>query len=499
VSAPRLSLRDLRKSFGSTAVLDGVELEANAGEVHAVLGENGAGKSTLMKVLAGVVAPDGGSVTLDGARWAPRGPADARARGLAMVHQELALCPHLDVAANVMLGIEPTRFGLVRSAEVTRLVAETLGRAFGRDRAPSPRARVADLPLADRQLVEITRALATARAGGGTLRVLVLDEPTSSLGAADVERLFALVRELAAAGTTVLYVSHFLEELPRIASRFTVLRDGKTAATGEVGRASIDEIVRAMAGRDVERSAPRTRRGPGEVVLSARDLAGARLPVEASFELRRGEVLGIAGLVGAGRTELVRVLFGLDRVARGEIRVGAVAGPASPWKRLAQGVGFASEDRKTEGLATALSIADNIALSKLGPSGPRLPGRARVAAERWIAELSIKCSGPDQRVVELSGGNQQKVQIARLLHHGVDILLLDEPTRGIDVGSKAQIAQLLDALAAQGKAVVLVSSWLPELLQMADRIAVMRRGRLGAARPARECDEASLLAEAVGL
>jgi ribose transport system ATP-binding protein len=499
VTTPRLSLRDLRKSFGSTVALDGVDLEAGAGEVHAVLGENGAGKSTLMKILAGVVPPDGGSVALDGARWAPRGPADARARGLAMVHQELALCPHLDVAANVALGIEPTRFGFVRSRETARLVADALAGAFGRDRAIDPRARVAELSLADRQLVEIARALATARAGGGALRVLVLDEPTSSLGARDVERLFALVRELAAGGTTVLYVSHFLEELARIAARFTVLRDGKSVRSGDVGATPIDDIVRAMAGREVDRAAPRTPRAPGEVLVRARDLAGARLPVEASFELRRGEVLGIAGLVGAGRTELLRVLFGLDRVARGEIRMGAVAGPASPWKRLAQGVGFASEDRKAEGLATSLSVAENLTLSKLGPSGPSLPRRSRAAAVRWIAELSIKCSGPDQRVVELSGGNQQKVQIARLLHHGVDVLLLDEPTRGIDVASKAQIARLVDALAAEGKAVVLVSSWLPELLQMADRIAVMRRGRLGAARPVGECDEASLLSEAVGL
>jgi ribose transport system ATP-binding protein len=254
-----------------------------------------------------------------------------------------------------------------------------------------------------------------------------------------------------------------------------------------------------MAGRDLGDAFPRTPRTPGDVILSARDLAGASLPVAASFELRRGEVLGIAGLVGAGRTELLRAVFGLDRVARGEIEVGAVAGPASPWRRLAQGVGFASEDRKGEGLATALSIADNLTLSRLGPSGLALPARARAAAERWIAELSIKCAGPDQRVAELSGGNQQKVQLARLLHHDVDVLLLDEPTRGIDVGSKAQIAALVDALAARGKAVVLVSSWLPELLGMADRIAVMRRGRLGEARPVAAWDQATLLAEAVGL
>jgi ribose transport system ATP-binding protein len=498
VGRPRASLRGLRKAFGSTAALDGVDLEAAPGEVHAILGENGAGKSTLLKVLAGLVAADAGDVELDGEPWRPRHPADARARGLAMVHQELALCPHLDVAANVALGIEPSRFGFLRGGQTSRLVGDALARAFG-DRAVDPGARVADLPLADQQLVEVARALATAGAARGALRVLVLDEPTSSLGAIDVERLFALVRDLAAGGTTVLYVSHFLEEVARVASRFTVLRDGRTVGAGDVAATPVDSLVRMMAGRDVGDAFPRTPRTPGEVVLSGRDLAGARLPVAASFELRRGEVLGIAGLVGAGRTELLRVIFGLDRVARGEIRVGAVAGPASPWRRLEQGVGFASEDRKGEGLATALSIADNLVLSRLGPAGLALPRRARAAAERWIAELSIKCAGPDQRVAELSGGNQQKVQLARLLHHDVDVLLLDEPTRGIDVGSKAQIAGLVDALAARGKAVVLVSSWLPELLGMADRIAVMRRGRLGVARPVAACDQATLLAEAVGL
>jgi ribose transport system ATP-binding protein len=276
------------------------------------------------------------------------------------------------------------------------------------------------------------------------------------------------------------------------------LRDGRTVGAGDVAATSIDAMVRAMAGREVATASSRPPRAPGEVVLSAKSLAGARLPVEASFELRRGEVLGIAGLVGAGRTELLRVIFGLDAVRSGELRVGAALGPASPVRRLAQGVGFASEDRKAEGLAISLSIAENLTLSKLGPSGFALPSRARDAARGLIAQLEIKCTGPDQRVSQLSGGNQQKVQIARLLHHDVDVLLLDEPTRGIDVASKAQIARSCDELAARGKAIVLVSSWLPELLGMADRIAVMHRGRLRAARPVAEWDEAGLLREAVG-
>jgi len=497
VSPPRVVIRGLRKAFGATAALAGVDLEAAPGDVHAVLGENGAGKSTLMKALAGVVMPDAGTIEIDGEPWAPRGPADARARGLAMVHQELALCPHLDVAANVALGIEPTRAGVLDARAIRGLVGDALGRVFG-DRAPSPAARVSELPLADRQLVEVARALATAQRAGGKLRVLVLDEPTSSLGAAEVERLFAIVEGLARDGATVLYVSHFLEEITRVASRFTVLRDGATVGAGDVASTTVDAMVRMMAGRDVATAFPRGARTPGEVVLSTRGLAGARLPVDATLELHRGEVLGIAGLLGAGRTELLRAIFGLDPVRSGDVRVGAVVGPASPVRRLAQGVGFASEDRKGEGLATTLTIADNVTLSKLGRSGPALPGRSRAAAARWIERLGIRCSGPDQRVVELSGGNQQKVQIARLLHHDVDVLLLDEPTRGIDVASKMQIASLVDELAMRGKAVLLVSSWLPELLGMADRIAVMRRGRLGPARPAAECDGPSLLGEAVG-
>jgi ribose transport system ATP-binding protein len=253
-----------------------------------------------------------------------------------------------------------------------------------------------------------------------------------------------------------------------------------------------------MAGRDIVSAYPRSPRSPGEVVLSASSLAGARLPLDATFELRRGEVLGIAGIVGAGRTELLRAIFGLDPVRRGQLKVGAWQGPASPARRLAQGVGFASEDRAAEGLALSLPIIDNLTLSKLGPSGPRLPGRVRAAAVKWIGELGIKCAGPDQRIGDLSGGNQQKVQLARLLHQDVDVLLLDEPTRGIDVSSKAEIARICDSLAGRGKAILLVSSWLPELLGMADRIAVMHRGRLGPARPVSECDTAGLLREAVG-
>ena len=495
--AARLVLRDVCKSFGSTRALSGVVLSAEPGEVHAVLGENGAGKSTLMNILAGVVPPDSGEIAVDGSPWRPRGPADARARGLAMVHQELALCPHLDVVANVLLGIEPARFGFLHDRAARDLARGALREAFGA-RQIDAHAPVAELTVADRQLVEIARALATARATGSTLRVLVLDEPTSSLSAPDADRLLSLVRGLAAAGTTILYVTHALEEVARVAHRFTVLRDGKTVGTGDTASTSTEALVRMMAGRDAPSAYPRSKRTPGEVVISGRGLAGLRLPVDATFELRRGEVLGIAGLVGAGRTELLRAIFGLDPVRRGELKVGVLVGAASPSRRLSQGVGFASEDRKGEGLALSLPIADNLTLSNLGSSGFGLPARMDAATRRYIAELGIKCSGPHQRVGELSGGNQQKVQLARLLYHDVDVLLLDEPTRGIDVATKVEIAAMCDALVQKGKAILLVSSWLPELMAMADRIAVMLHGRLGPARAVHEWDASRLLTEAIG-
>ncbi|HVY45519.1 MAG TPA: sugar ABC transporter ATP-binding protein, partial [Minicystis sp.] len=333
-------------------------------------------------------------------------------------------------------------------------------------------------------------------------RVLILDEPTSSLGAGDVTRLFDVLRGLRARGDlAIVYLSHFLEEVKAIADRFTVLRDGATVGEGDVASTPVERMVELMAGRPVAQLFPRSARTPGDVVLAVRDLAGTRAPKRASLELRRGEVLGVAGLVGAGRTELVRAIFGLDAVRGGQVKVGAYAGPASPWRRLEQGVGMLSEDRKGEGLAVGLSIADNMTLSRLEGLGPGplvVASREEEVARALVTRLGVKCRGPAQKVSELSGGNQQKVAIARLLHHDVDVLLLDEPTRGIDVQAKAQIYELVDGLAAAGKAVLVVSSYLPELLGIADRIQVMTRGVLGAPHDARTTDETTLLREATG-
>ena len=489
----RLAVRGVARAFGATQALRGVELEAAAGEVHAVVGENGAGKSTLMKILAGALAPDEGTITLDGTPFRPRNPAEARAAGIALVSQELALCPHMTVEENIVLGREPARHGRL-DRPASRKIATTALKAAGRDLPLE--ARAGDLPIAEQQIVEIARALAAE------CRVLILDEPTSSLAKEDVARLFERVRALRARGTTVLYISHFLEEVRLLADRFTVLRDGATSATGTVAEVTDAEIVRAMAGRPVESLFPRSARTPGDVVLELDALAGVRKPVSASLKLRRGEVLGIAGLVGAGRTEMLRAVFGLDAVRSGKVSVKGATGAAGPADRLARGVGLLSEDRKVEGLALPLSIADNVTLSRLrglGPLGLVLSKNQEAAANRWMTELAVKARGPAEPVATLSGGNQQKVALARLLHHDTDVWLLDEPTRGIDVGSKAQIYALIDRLAAAGKAVLLVSSYLPELLGVCDRIAVMCRGKLGEARPAGEWTEHALLEEATGL
>ena len=489
-------LSGVERAFGSTRALAGVSLEAEPGRVHAVLGENGAGKSTLMKILAGALLPDAGSMQLSGKPYAPSSPQQARERGVAIVYQELSVCPHLTVAENVLLGMEPTRGPLIDLSRARQRVEAVLKPLSG-GRAIAADALVGELPLAAQQLVEIARALALPDA-----KLLILDEPTSSLTGDDVERLFSALRRLAEQGLTILYISHFLDEVRRLADDFTVLRDGRTVAGGRVEDSDNDTWVAQMAGRTVEKRARRSERRPGDVVLSVHELSGAALPRGASFELRRGEILGIAGLVGSGRTELLRALFGLDPVRSGRITVGGTRGSAGPAQRLRQGVGMLSEDRKNEGLATALSVAENLTLSKLTPfrrRGLLSPAAQRSAAERWAKELGIVLSDVGQAVGELSGGNQQKVAIARLLHHDVDVLLLDEPTRGIDVNARAQVHGLIEELAARGKAVLLVSSALPELLELCDRVAVMHRGQLGPARPVAELSEESLLAEATGV
>jgi ribose transport system ATP-binding protein len=492
MDSPRLEMRGVRRSFGATLALRGVNLTVAPGEVMALVGENGAGKSTLMKILSGAISPDEGEMLLDGQKYVPRNPLHARKSGVAMIYQELALAPHLSVMENILLGIESTRGPLMNWSEMRKRTAAALGEV-GLEHVPAG-VEVRKLSIAQQQLVEIARAVAL------DCRVLVLDEPTSSLTAKDIEKLFALIRRLKARNISVVYISHFLEEVQAISDRFTVLRDGETVGTGVTKETRNDQIIAMMVGRNMDDLYPRSTRTPGDVILEVKNLAGLVKPRSASLQLRRGEVLGISGLVGAGRTELVRALFGLSKVASGEIRIGVYHGASPPLKRWAQGVGIISEDRKTEGLAVGLSIADNLTLPRLNGLGPWrfvLPSRQRAACKRWIEKIPIKCQSASQRVSGLSGGNQQKVAIARLLHADVDVLLLDEPTRGIDVGSKAQIYRLIDELASRGKAVLMISSYLPELLGVCDRIAVMSRGRLSETRECDRWDERQLMAAAI--
>ena len=485
---PRLRMTGVHKRFGATVALDGVDLEVAAGEVLALVGENGAGKSTLMKVLSGAHKPDRGEMFIDGRPYQPRHPLDARRAGVAMIYQELSLARHLSVMENILLGMEPTRGPLLDRRKIRAAARDALA-TLGRSDI-SPDAPVERLSVAEQQLVEIGRAVAVG------CRVLVLDEPTSSLARGDIERLFELVRRLKSQGHAIVYISHFLEEVKEISDRFTVLRDGRSVGGGPTATADVGQIITMMVGRQVEDLYPRSARAAGETVLEVTDLAGSRKPARASLSLRRGEVLGVAGLVGAGRTELLRTLFGLQHVRSGAVRVAAYVGPGSPARRWAQGMGMVSEDRKGEGLALALTIGDNLTLSNL----PILtsPSAQAGSSRPWIEKLGIRCRSPGQPVADLSGGNQQKVAFARLLHHDVDVLLLDEPTRGIDVGSKAEIYRAIDELAARGKAVLMVSSYLPELLGVCDRIAVMCRGVLGPARRVEDVTEHQIMLEATG-
>jgi len=491
-------MRRVRKAFGGTVALDGVDLAVRGGEVCALVGQNGAGKSTLMSILAGATAPDAGSMTLNGAPYAPRDPREARKAGVAMIYQELSLASHLSVMDNIALGLEPARqgvlgaFGVVHRDEVRRSARAALDQ-LGHSEIPVD-APVGELAPAAQQLVEIARALAFG------CRVLVLDEPTSSLAHGDVRKLFEIIGRLKQQGLAVVYISHFIEEVTQVSDRFVVLRDGRNAGEGVTSQAGGDHIVSLMVGRPLDDLYPRGPRVLGEPLLQLEKLEPDRLsPV--SFALRRGEIFGIAGLLGAGRTRLLRGLFALDAVLSGSVKLGLHCGPSTPAAWWQHGMGMLSEDRTGEGLATNLNIADNMTMTRLeGPAHGFFvsPARQEKSVRQWMDRLGIRASSPRQEVGRLSGGNQQKVALARLLHHEVDVLVLDEPTRGIDVASKAQIYKLIDELVSgpPQKAVLIVSSYFPELLALCDRIAVMSRGHLGEPRPAAEWTEHALVLEA---
>lgn len=494
-----LRLVDIHKRFGPTIALDSVSLELRKGEVHALIGENGAGKSTLMNIIAGAMKPDKGQMAIDGESYVPSSPLDARLHGIALIHQELSLCSHLTVAENILMGMESSRFGWLDRDALTTRTEEVLKTFHHPDIHPEK--LVGDLSVAARQIVEICRAIA-AKA-----RIILMDEPTSSLQRDDVLQLFSLIRHLSSQGISVIYISHFLEEVRQIADRFTVLRDGRSVATGDIVTTKDEELIAKMVGRAQETLfpvRPPRKNNAADVILQAKELVAPPLLKHASFELQRGEILGIAGLMGSGRTQLLRSLFGLDPVEGGSITIKEdrrSANGGTPRMRLVQGMGYLSEDRKGEGLTLNLSIADNVTATKLSACsrwGWLDLTRQRKQTENLIKALKIKTQGARQAVGALSGGNQQKVIVARLLHQDADILLLDEPTRGIDIGSKAQVYETIAQCAAENKAVLMVSSYLPELFGMCDRLAVMSRGYLSDAKPIDQWTPESVLQAAIG-
>jgi ribose transport system ATP-binding protein len=482
----------ISKRFGATHALSGVSLELRAGQALALIGENGAGKSTLMNVLSGALRPDEGTMEFAGRPFAPRGPHAARLAGVSMIYQELNLALDLTADENIMLGQERSRWGVLdRPAQrrQARAALERLGHADLPLDTP-----VRNLSPGMQQLVEIARALVTRA------KVIVFDEPTSSLTRADVEQLFQTITRLQQEGLGVIYISHFLEEIRRVCDSYLILRDGKSVASGVLAETPVAQIVSLMVGRRIEELYPSVPHTPGEVVLSVDRLFGEKKPLDVSFELRRGEILGLSGLVGAGRTELVRSIFALDAVRSGRVRVGAIHPDPTPRARIHSGLAYVSEDRKGEGLALSRSISDNVTYSRLSPYsrwGWLNSIKRRQAVTGWMNRLEIKAASPNSAVELLSGGNQQKVALARVLHQGADVLLLDEPTRGIDVATKATIYRLIGELAAAGAAILFVSSYFQELLQVCDRIGVMSRGRLRDIRPADAWTEESLLSRAI--
>lgn len=487
---PLLRMEGVCKRFDHVVALSGVALEVRRGEVHAICGENGAGKSTLMKILSGIYLPDGGEIRIDGAPVRCTGLQQAQELGIVMIHQELNLVPHLSVAENIWLGREPRRGWFVdreRQREGARLCLQRLGVDL------DPDAEVATLSIAQQQMVEIAKALSMQA------RLLIMDEPTSSLGEADAARLLRVVQELKRECVGILYISHRLDELDHIVDRVTVLRDGQYIATLEWAATSIDEIVSLMVGRELNQQFPPATRQPrSEVVLKTRGLRrdGVFGPVD--FELRRGEILGFAGLVGAGRTEVARAIFGADPIDAGEIELtGERLRIASPRDAIGAGIAYVSEDRKAHGLAVKMSVAQNITLADIRAVASGLgfidASRERATAQHYIDQLGIRTPSPDQPARLLSGGNQQKVVIAKWLFRRARVILFDEPTRGIDVGARYAIYELMDQLAAQGVGVVLISSDLPEIMGLTDRVAVFRQGRLAGLLETRNCSQQDIM------
>ncbi len=469
-----LEIANLSKSYAGVTALDKVQLTLQKGEVHALMGENGAGKSTFMKILAGLIPPDTGNMTLEGARYAPKNVQEALKAGVSMIHQELLLVPELSVAQNLFLGKEKTRFWKywIDSDALNR---EALSLLQPLGLSVNPATPMKHLSIAQMQLVEIAKAISN------DARIIIMDEPTSALSDKEVAALFGLIRQLQAKGVSIIYISHKMDEIFRIADTITVLRDGKYIATHPAAALDNAALIRLMVGRDLADLFPPGSPVEGTPLLTVSGLSRKPFFQDISFELRAGEVLGVAGLMGAGRTEIARALYGLDQPDSGTVRLaGKELALRAPKEALREGIGYVSEDRKALGLVTGLSVRQNLTLSSLRRHAPnyyinRSSEYTDVAA--MTRRLQIKTTGPEQKVNNLSGGNQQKIAIGKILLANPKVLILDEPTRGIDIGAKSEIYNLIRELAGAGIGILLISSELPEILGMSDRILVIAQGK----------------------
>jgi ribose transport system ATP-binding protein len=494
VAPPVLQMRGISKRYPGARALTDASLEVRRGEVHIVVGENGAGKSTLMKILSGAVAADAGEIVLDGNSVELDSPLRARNLGISTIYQELSLVPHMSVAENIFLGKTPTRWpGIVdlgRMRQEARRILDSLGVSIDSD------APVHSLRLAQQQMVEVARALSD------NARILVMDEPTSALSQREVEQLFATIARVTSNGVAVIYISHRMDEVFRIGHRVTILRDGRHVATRDIEDVTAAELVRLMADREVADHYPRRRHARSDELLRVDRLEGGGLK-DISFTLYRGEILGIAGLVGAGRTRLARAIVGADPVAERRVVVhGSARSIDSPADAVRAGIGFLPEDRKQQGLVLPLSVERNISmshLSALARFGVLDGTKERGEADSAIRSLRIRTPGSGQRVLNLSGGNQQKVVLAKWLAAHADILIFDEPTRGIDVAARQDIYLLMNQLVENGAGLIMISSDLPEVLGMSDRILVMRGGRVTRELAAHEATDAAVLQAALGV
>lgn len=487
-----LRMKGIHKNFGSTQALSDVSFELREGEVHALIGENGAGKSTLVKILSGALRQDSGEMIFESVPFSPSSPLESRLCGISMIYQELNLAPQLTVEENIMLGREKKTGPFLKKKEM-RQAAENALRLVNHSEIPLD-TPIHKLSVGIKQIVEIARALAD------NARILIMDEPTSSLSLDDSEKLFQIIRGLKTQGVSMIYISHFLEEVQKVADRYTVLRDGKKIHSGSIRNTSLEKIIQHMVGQKLTQMFPKTAHEPGETILELENFRGKSMTAAVDLMLRRGEILGFSGLVGAGRTDVVRSIFGLNPVISGKVKIfDARSVGSAPWARISQGLGYLSEDRQKEGLALGMTIADNIALSHFVPYssfGFLNLKKFKKEIRNFLLTMNIKTAGAEFPVLSLSGGNQQKVALARLLHQKADILLLDEPTRGIDVLSKTHIYEWMGELARRGKAVIFISSYLPELLGVCDTIAVFHRGKLVDKRAAESWDPPSIMTAA---